>query len=122
MTDPKHPALLAAERWFATEQTRDLVTETECEACAESNYLVALEKLRGLARIAFVTGYEAGKKARGASVSNFIGAEAGRFELAAYDFNKCGRPDAADRCSIKAAHSRTLAAQVARGDDENTPD
>jgi len=61
MTDPKHPALLAAERWFATEQTRDLVTETECEACAESNYLVALEKLRGLARIAFVTGYEAGK-------------------------------------------------------------
>jgi len=31
MTDPKHPALLAAERWFDTDQTRsDLATSARC--------------------------------------------------------------------------------------------
>lgn len=118
MTDPKHPALLAAERWFDTDQTRsDLATSARCLVKGWVE-----DTLRSLARIAFVVGYEAGRKARGATVAAFIGDEAGRFELAAYDFNKCGRPDAADRCSIKAGHSRTLAAQVARGDDEREPD
>lgn len=88
MTDPKYPALLAAERWFATEQAKsDIATARSMTFLGRGTGWLE-ETLRGLARIAFVVGYEAGKRARGASVAAFI----------------------------------TLAAQVARGDDEREPD
>lgn len=81
----------------------------QCETWSESNYLVALEKLRSLARIAFVTGYEAGKNARGESVAAFIDGEARRFDMvASQNHNVTGNMGAADRCGIKAGHSRTL--------------
>ncbi len=118
MTDPKHPAVLAAERWFDTDQTRsDLATSARCLVKGWVE-----DTLRSLARIAFVVGYEAGRKARGESVVVYLDGEARRFDNAAKTYNTAGATDAADRCSCKAGHSRTLAAQVARGDDENTPD
>lgn len=118
MTDPKHPALLAAERWFDTDQTRsDLATSAHCLVKGWVD-----DTLRNLARIAFVAGYEAGRKSRGASVVAFIESEARRFDAASGTYFATGNTGAADRCSCKAGHSRTLAAQVARGDDENAPD
>lgn len=118
MTDPKHPALLAAERWFDTDQTRsDLATSARCLVNGWME-----DALRGLARIAFVAGYEAGRKARGATVAAFIEGEARRFDAASKNYIVMGATDSADRCSCKAGHSRTLAAQVARGDDENPRD
>ena len=119
MTDPKYPALLAAERWFATEQTRDLVTETECEACAESNYLVALEKLRSLARIAFIAGYEAGRKARGESVAAYCTAESVTLNVRAEAESRRIKRMA---LTVQAARVRILAAEIERGDDENPRD
>ena len=118
MTDPKYPALLAAERWFDTDQTRsDLATSARCLVKGWME-----DTLRSLARIAFVAGYEAGKKARGESVAAFIDGEARRFDAASHNYNVTGNMGAADRCGIKAGHSRTLAAQVARGDDERAQD
>ena len=118
MTDPKHPALLAAERWFATEQAQsDLATSARCLVKGWME-----DTLRSLARVAFVAGYEAGRKARGESVAAFIDGEARRFDAAAPLFIAKKQPGSADRCVIKAGHSRTLAAQVARGDDENAQD
>lgn len=118
MTDPKYPALLAAERWFATDQTKsDLAQSARCLVKGWVD-----DTLRSIARIAFVAGYEAGRKARGESVVVYLDGEARRFDNAAKTYNTAGATDAADRCSCKAGHSRTLAAQVARGDDENTPD
>ena len=119
MTDHKHPALLAAERWFATEQTsRDLDTTSRSLSVLGWGEWA----LRSLARIAFVVGYEAGKRARGACVAAFIESEARRFDAAAKTYFVNGNTGAADRCSCKAGQSRTLAAQVARGDDENPRD
>ena len=118
MTDPKHPALLAAERWFATDQTRsDLATSARCLVKGWID-----DTLRSLARIAFVAGYEAGRRVRGESVVAFIDGEARRFDAAAKTYFVNGNTGAADRCSCKAGHSRTLAAQVARGDDERESD
>ena len=119
MTDPKHPALLAAERWFDTDQTRsDLATSARCLVKGWVD-----DTLRSLARIAFVAGYEAGRKARGVSVSNFIGAEGTRFDAAGDEANVYGRSeDVSNRLFTQASLCRTLAAQVARGDDEHEPD
>ena len=118
MTDPKHP-ILAAERWLDTDQTRsDLAASARCLVKGWGEWV-----LRSLARIAFVAGHEAGRKARGESVAAFIESEARRFDAAADDFDeKLRNADAADRCRCKAGHSRTLAAQVARGDDERESD
>ena len=52
-----------------------------------------------------------------ASIVAFLAAEAKRFDLAAYDFDKMDKADSADRCRTKAGHTRTLAAQIARSDD-----
>lgn len=118
MTDPKHPAVLAAERWFDTDQTRsDLATSARCLVKGWVD-----DTLRSLARIAFVAGYGAGWKARGATAAAFIDGEARRFDAAAKTYFATGNTGAADRCATKAGHSRTLAAQVARGDDEREPD
>ena len=112
------PALLAAERWFATEQSQsDLVQSARCLVKGWVD-----DTLRNIARIAFVAGYEAGRKARGATVAAFIDGEARRFDAASKNFNAYSDTGAADRCSCKAGHSRTLAAQVARGDDEHPRD
>lgn len=55
---------------------------------------------------------------RVASIIAFLKAEAGRFDRAADDFDGVLRnDDAADRCRVRAAVSRTLAAQIERGDD-----
>jgi hypothetical protein len=118
MTDPKHPALLAAERWFATAQTQsDLAASARCLVKGWVD-----DTLRSLARIAFVAGYEAGRKARGETVAAFIEGEARRFDAASKNYSVMGATDSADRCSCKAGHSRTIAAQVARGDDEHPRD
>jgi len=114
----KHPALLAAERWFATEQTRsDLIQSARCLVKGWVD-----DTLRSLAHIAFVAGYEAGRKARGATVAAFIEGEARRFDAASGAYFATGNTGAADRCSCKAGHSRALAAQGARGDDEHPRD
>jgi hypothetical protein len=118
MTDPKHPALLAAERWFDSEQPRsDLVQSVRCLVKGWAD-----DTLRSLARIAFVAGYEAGRKARGETVAAFIEGEARRFDAASKNYSVMGATDSADRCSCKAGHSRTIAAQVARDDDEHPRD
>lgn len=54
---------------------------------------------------------------RVASIVAFLNAEAQRFELASYDFNKTGKHEAAERCHVKAGRTRALATQIARGDD-----
>lgn len=54
---------------------------------------------------------------RVASIVAHHDAEARRFDCAADEFDGLGNADAADRCRTKAGHTRTLAAQIARGDD-----
>ena len=53
------------------------------------------------------------------SIVAFHRAEAVRFDNAADRYDDLYRnADAADRCRTKAGHTRTLAAQIERGDDE----
>lgn len=52
-----------------------------------------------------------------ASIVAFLTAEAKRFDRAADDFDEMDKADSADRCRTKAGHTRTLAAQIERGDD-----
>jgi hypothetical protein len=120
MTDPKYPALLAAERWFATEQTKSDLATVERETAIAHNYHAALEAMRGLARIAFVAGYEAGRKARGDLVAAFCASEAKRFDESAALQGPTWGFGRAQRLRAQAALFRTLAAQVARGDDETS--
>lgn len=54
---------------------------------------------------------------RVASIVAHHHAEAKRFDRAADDFDKLDNADAADRCRTKAGHTRSLAAQIERGDD-----
>ena len=51
------------------------------------------------------------------SIVAFHYAEANRFDRAASTFDATGSDDAAERCRMKAGHTRCLAAQIARGDD-----
>jgi len=52
-----------------------------------------------------------------ASIVAFLTAEGQRFDRVAVLMTSQMHWDAADRCRTKAGHTRTLAAQVARGDD-----
>ena len=115
MTDHKHPALLAAERWFDTDQTRsDLATSARCLVKGWME-----DTLRSLARIAFVAGYEAGRKARGESVAAYCTAESVTLNVRAEAESRRIKRMA---LTVQSARVRILAAQVARGDDENTQD
>ena len=115
MTDPKYPALLAAERWFDTDQTRsDLATSARCLVKGWVD-----DTLRSLARIAFVAGYEAGRKARGESVVAYCTAESVTLDA------RSGLESRLIKCmalTVQAARARILAAEIERGDDENPRD
>ena len=116
MTDHKHPALLAAERWFATEQTsRDLDTTSRSLSVLGWGEWA----LRSLARVAFVAGYEAGRKARGESVAAYCTAESVTLNVRAEAESRRIKRMA---LTVQSARVRILAAQVARGDDENPRD
>ena len=52
-----------------------------------------------------------------ASIVAFLDAEATHIDRTAAVFDAALAPDSADRCRTKAGHTRTLAAQIARGDD-----
>ena len=115
MTDPKHPALLAAERWFDTDQTRsDLATSARCLVKGWME-----DTLRSLARIAFVAGYEAGRKARGESVAAYCTAESVTLNVRAEAESRRIKRMA---LTVQSARVRILAAEIERGDDENAPD
>jgi len=52
-----------------------------------------------------------------ASIAAFLDAEAQRFDDSADEFDNLDKADSADRCRTKAGHTRTIAAQIERGDD-----
>ncbi len=54
-----------------------------------------------------------------ASIAAFLWREAKRFDRAASVYYSGCETGPGDRCSIKAGHTRTLAAQIERGDDRN---
>ena len=57
-----------------------------------------------------------------ASIVAFLAAEAARIDRTAAVFDAALAPDSADRCRTKAGHTRTIAAQIERGDDRQGQD
>ena len=115
MTDPKYPALLAAEHWLASEQTRSDLTQS-------AHGLVRgwmEDTLRSLARVAFVAGYGAGKKARGESIVRFCKRTSEKLDTQALTAACAVRAMA---LTVPAAQIRILATKIEYCDDENAPD